>query len=79
MKYLFITIAIILSTSVKNFAQVPAATIPDFTFYRLDKSAFTTKDIEKGKLLFFVFFDSEIVPGIYQDATHHLTGISAAN
>ena len=59
MKYLFITIAIILSTSAKVFAQVPAETIPDFTFYRLDKSSFTTKDIEKGKLLFFVFFDSE--------------------
>lgn len=59
MKYLFISIAIILSTSVKIFAQVPAETIPDFTFCRLDKSSFTTKDIEKGKLLFFVFFDSE--------------------
>ena len=30
MKYLFITIAIILSTSAKVFAQVPAETIPDF-------------------------------------------------
>lgn len=38
-------------------AQHPAETIPDFTFFRLDKTAFTSKNLKDNKLLFFVFFD----------------------
>lgn len=42
--------------SVNCFAQ-PASTIPEFTLYRQDKSSFTNKDLNKEKLLFFLFFD----------------------
>jgi len=39
-------------------AQHPAETIPDFTFFKRDETAFTSKDLEQGNLLFFVFFDA---------------------
>ncbi len=40
-------------------AQAPAETIPDFNFLRLNKSSFTNNNLEPGKMLFFIFFDSE--------------------
>lgn len=40
-------------------AQIPAATVPDFTLYRMDKTVFKPKDLTAGKPLFFVFFDTE--------------------
>lgn len=39
-------------------AQVPAKTIPSFTFKRIDKTVFSNKNLEQGKLLFFVYFDA---------------------
>jgi peroxiredoxin len=59
MKYIFITLAILLSFKTDVFAQAPAKVIPSFTFKRLNKKEFTNKELEPGKLLFFVFFDSE--------------------
>jgi AhpC/TSA family len=59
MKYIFITLAILLSFKTDIFAQAPAKVIPSFTFKRLNKKEFTNKELEPGKLLFFVFFDSE--------------------
>ncbi len=38
-------------------AQSPAQTIPEFTFYKLDKTAFTNKNLTTGKEVLFVFFD----------------------
>jgi len=46
----------ILTTTV---AQKPAAVIPEFNFFKLDNTSFTNKNLEQGKLLFFVFFDTE--------------------
>jgi thiol-disulfide isomerase/thioredoxin len=39
--------------------QVPAATIPAFSFSRVDNSSFTRENLVKGKQVFFVFFDTE--------------------
>ncbi len=40
-------------------AQKPAEKVPDFTFFRHDKTAFTNKDLATNKLLYFVFFDAD--------------------
>ena len=40
-------------------SQTPVEKMPDFVFYRLNKSPFTNKDIQSGKKVFFVFFDSD--------------------
>jgi thiol-disulfide isomerase/thioredoxin len=59
MKFFIPTIILSLFISVNIAAQTPAATIPDFTFYKFDKTAFTNKDLATGKKIFFVFFDTE--------------------
>jgi peroxiredoxin len=38
-------------------AQTPAQTIPEFTFYKLDKTPFTNKNVIPGKEVLFIFFD----------------------
>ncbi|MET0634817.1 MAG: redoxin domain-containing protein [Chitinophagaceae bacterium] len=40
-------------------AQVPAATIPDFSFEKQNRSPFEKKDLTPGVITFFVFFDTE--------------------
>jgi hypothetical protein len=59
MKYLLPALILGFFTSVNAAAQVPAATIPGFTFYKFNKTAFTNKELADGKILFFVFFDTE--------------------
>ncbi|HSN60034.1 MAG TPA: redoxin domain-containing protein [Ferruginibacter sp.] len=41
------------------FAQNPVATIPAFCFSRFDKTVFTNENLSKGRMVFFVFFDTE--------------------
>ncbi|MEI6060063.1 MAG: redoxin domain-containing protein [Bacteroidota bacterium] len=48
---------ICLLAAFKNYAQTPAQTIPEFTFYRLDKTPFTNKNVTNGKEVLFIFFD----------------------
>jgi len=57
MKTLFKLLFLILLSS-KIYAQHPAATIPDFSFYKLDKTVFTNKNIQPGKLSLIIFFDA---------------------
>ena len=44
--------------SAQSYAQTAPAILPDFTFYKLDNSPFTNKNLATGKKLFFVFFDT---------------------
>jgi peroxiredoxin len=39
-------------------AQLPATTIPDFVFYKLDKSVFTKENITSNKKSVIIFFDA---------------------
>jgi peroxiredoxin len=59
MKRICKTGLLILFTTINISAQVPAKTVPSFTFKRLDKSTFSTRNLEHDKFLFFVFFDIE--------------------
>ena len=59
MNYMFKFLVLFSLISFVASAQPPAETVPDFNFYKLDKTAFTNKNLESDKLLFFVFFDSD--------------------
>jgi cytochrome oxidase Cu insertion factor (SCO1/SenC/PrrC family) len=59
MKILCSTSILLLMVTIHVAAQAPATTIPSFTFKKLNKTEFTNKDLKPGKLLFFIFFDTE--------------------
>lgn len=59
MKYLVSILVLVLLITINVSAQVPAQTIPAFTFKKLNKGILSNNDLEPGKLLFFVFFDTE--------------------
>jgi peroxiredoxin len=43
--------------SFETYAQTPAQTIPTFTFYKFDKTPFTSANVTNGKQALFIFFD----------------------
>ena len=57
-KQCFLLLQLLLFISFTAAAQTPAQAIPNFTFYRLDKTMFATKDLVKDKKILFVFFDT---------------------
>ncbi len=57
MKHLLNAFIIFFFVSSGVSAQQPAATIPEFDFYKLDNRLFTKKDLDPSKMLLFVFFD----------------------
>jgi peroxiredoxin len=57
MKFFRILIALLI-ISFQVAAQNPAPTVPNFTFYKFDKTPFTPKNLEQNRMLFFVFFDA---------------------
>ena len=59
MKLSFKIVVLFLLIALNVAAQKPAETIPEFNFYKLNQTSFTNKNLEPGKLLFFVFFDTE--------------------
>ena len=59
MKKLLNVLTLLIFISINTIAQKPATTIPEFNFFKLDNTYFTNKNLEKGKLLFFIFFDTE--------------------
>jgi peroxiredoxin len=59
MKYIVKTVVLVLLSIINVSAQVPAQTVPEFTFKKINKTTFSNRNLESGKLLFFVFFDTE--------------------
>ncbi len=59
MKRIYKIVLLILFVTINVSAQVPAKIVPSFTFKKLDKSTFSNNNIEPGKFLLFVFFDTE--------------------
>ena len=58
MRYLFILL-IAMSCSVSSLAQEPVKTIPAFRFSTLDGTVFNQTNLTTGKMLFFVFVDTD--------------------
>lgn len=57
MNNLRILLIIILVSVSSGINAQPASVIPEFTMFREDKTAFTNQQLNKEKLLFFLFFD----------------------
>lgn len=55
--YRVLILVLLISSDVKG--QVPAETIPEFTFLKSDQTVFSTKNLTPGKKFFFIFFDTE--------------------
>lgn len=53
----FIILFMITLVTYKSSAQTPAQTVPEFTFFKFDKTSFTNKNLATGKEMLFIFFD----------------------
>lgn len=56
MKY-FLLLFLLLPLLQRSLAQVPAQSVPSFTFYTINKASFSQQQLAQNKKLFFFFFD----------------------
>lgn len=52
-------VVLFLLISFRVAAQTPAQIVPEFIFYKLDKTVFTNKNLDPAKSSFFIFFDAD--------------------
>lgn len=57
MRFLLLLLFYCSLLSLNAAAQTPAPVIPEFTFYKLDKTPFNNKNVTSGKEVLFIFFD----------------------
>ena len=57
-RFMNMALALTLMWVTPAFTQIPAKTIPAFSFKKQDNTVFTHRNLKEGRSVFFVFFDT---------------------